>query len=103
MDSGKGKGFVFPPEVGLPGTIVASNISSDRETGVGSWTDGEKIRAIRDGVGRDGRALFPMMPYEYYRHLCDEELSAIYAYLKAQPSDANAVEKRPELPKKTSG
>ena len=54
---------MFPAELGLPGTVVAQNITPDKETGIGGWTDGEKIRAIREGIDREGRALFSMMPY----------------------------------------
>ena len=61
VEAGRGKGYVFPAEIGMPGTVVASNITPDRETGIGAWTDGEKIRAIREGIDRDGRVLFPMM------------------------------------------
>src|SRR5690349_12687193 len=65
VESGRGRGNVFPPDMGLPGTVVAPNITPDRETGIGTWTDGEKMRAIREGVDKDGRALFPMMPYPF--------------------------------------
>ncbi len=85
MESGRGKGVVFPPELGLPGRIVASNITTDRETGLGAWTDGEKIRAIREGISRDGRALFPLMPYENYRHMSDEDVFSLVAYLNTLP------------------
>ena len=63
IESGRGKGYVFPAEMGMPGTLVATNITPDRETGIGAWTDGEQFRAIREGIGRGGRVLFPMMPY----------------------------------------
>ncbi|MBK9169441.1 MAG: cytochrome c [Bryobacterales bacterium] len=85
VESGRGAGWVMPPELGLPGRIVASNLTPDPETGLGSWTDGEKIRAIRDGISRDGRVLFPMMPYEFYREMADEEAEAIVAYLNSLP------------------
>ncbi len=55
----EGSGEVMP-EKGLPGIIVAPNITADRETGAGKWSDDELARAIREGVGHDGRALFPM-------------------------------------------
>ncbi len=77
---GRGKGLVFEEE-GLPGTLAIPNITSDRETGIGAWTDGEKIRAIRDGIGRDGRALFPMMPYIYYKNMSDYDVECLVAYL----------------------
>lgn len=77
----RGKGFVFPADMGLPGSVVASNITPDGETGIGAWTDGEKLRAIRDGVSRDGRALFPMMGYPRFRRMSDEDAEALVAYL----------------------
>jgi len=90
VSSGRGKGMVMPLE-GLPGRIVASNITPDKETGIGSWTDGEKIRAIREGIGKDGRALFPLMPYEQYRSMADEDVQALVAYMNALPPVKNAL------------
>src|SRR6185503_21299802 len=87
----RGQGFVFPQEVGLQGTIVESNITPDRETGIGAWTDGEKIRAIREGIGRDGRVIFPLMPYQNYRLMSDEDLYALVAYLNSLPAVRNPL------------
>jgi mono/diheme cytochrome c family protein len=81
VEGGRGKGFAFPPELGLPGTVVAPNITPDKETGIGNWTDGEKIRAIREGVSRDGSALFPMMPYQLLRNMSDEDVESLVAYM----------------------
>jgi mono/diheme cytochrome c family protein len=82
VDSGRGRGNVMSDLVkGLPGQVVAPNITPDRETGIGAWTDGEKIRAIREGVDKDGRALFPMMPYQSYRRFSDDDVQAVVAYL----------------------
>lgn len=86
-----GSGSSFPPELGLPGNVVAPNLSSDRETGIGAWTDGEIARAIREGVSRDGRALFPMMPYTAYRDMSDADLHALIAYLRTLPAVRNAL------------
>jgi hypothetical protein len=69
----------------LPGTIVAPNITPDPETGLGAWSDGEKIRAIREGIGRDGRVLFPMMPYTNFRKMSDEDVESLVAYLNSLP------------------
>lgn len=80
-----GVGFEFPEELGLPGKVVAPNLTSDRQTGLGGWTDGEIVRAIREGVSRDGRALFPFMPYPQYRNMSDEDVFAIVAYLRTLP------------------
>lgn len=77
-------GRVFPDELGLPGRIVAPNISPDPETGIGQWTDGEVVRAIREGVSRDGRPLFPFMNYLVYRKLPDSDVLAIVAHLRRQ-------------------
>ena len=79
--SGKGRGWEFPEELGLPGRLVAPNITPDAETGIGKWTDGEKIRAIREGVDKDGRALFPMMPYPSFAKMSDEDVESLVAYL----------------------
>jgi len=91
VEGGLGKGKVMPEEMGLPGTIVASNLTSDKETGVADWTDGELIRAIRDGIGRDRRALFPLMPYSEYRHLSDSDVEAIVAYIRTLPAASNRL------------
>jgi mono/diheme cytochrome c family protein len=80
---GMGIGFIFPVELGLPGTVVAPNITPDVETGIGAWTDGEKIRAIREGISRDGHGLFPMMPYRFYRNMSDEDVYAVVAYMNS--------------------
>ncbi len=78
-------GEVMPIE-NLPGRIVAPNITPDPETGAGRWTDDQLTRAIREGIGHDGRALFPMMPYSTYRNMSDEDLAAIIVYLRSLPA-----------------
>jgi mono/diheme cytochrome c family protein len=75
-------GRVFAASMGLPGTVVAPNISPDPESGLGQWTDGEIARAIREGVSRDGRPLFPMMNYQNYAKLPDSDVMAMVAYLR---------------------
>jgi mono/diheme cytochrome c family protein len=70
---------------GLPGQIVAPNISPDPETGAGSWTDDQLARAIREGIGHDGRALFPLMPYPHFSHMSDEDLASVIVYLRSLP------------------
>ena len=93
IPGGQGKGVVFPPELGLPGTVVAPNLTPDKETGLGQWTDGEKMRAIREGISRDGRVLFPMMPYTYFRRMSDADVQAVVAYLNSLPPIRNALPK----------
>jgi Cytochrome c len=70
--------------IGGPVHIRAQNLTPDKETGLGSWTDGEIARAIREGVSKDGRNLFPQMPYLTYRQtLSDGEILDIIAYLRS--------------------
>ena len=59
--SREGAGRVFIEESGF--RIVAPNITSDPETGIGNWSDDAIARAIREGIAVDGRVLFPIMPY----------------------------------------
>jgi hypothetical protein len=70
---------------GLPGTICFRNISSDPVTGIGAWSDGEIIRAIREGIDRDGNAMFPIMPYIIYASLSDSDVEAVTAYVRTLP------------------
>jgi mono/diheme cytochrome c family protein len=84
-------GFVFDKNLGFPGVVAAQNITPDHETGLGAWTDGEILRAIREGVDRDGKALFPMMPYSGFRHLADDDAEAIVAYLRTMHPVKNQV------------
>ena len=75
----------------LPGRIVASNITPDPETGAGNWTDDQLARAIREGIGHDGRALFPMMPYQQFRHMSDEDLASLVVFLRTLPPVQHAL------------
>ena len=74
----------------FPGTICFRNITPDKETGIGNWTDGEIMRAVREGIHRDGQTLFPIMPYFIYRNLADDDLKAVVAYLRRLDPVANA-------------
>ena len=77
----KGGGRIFGQGRLPKGTlIVAPNISSDPEYGAGAWMDGDFVRALRQGIGHDGRILFQLMPYEYFRNLSDEDLASVIVY-----------------------
>jgi hypothetical protein len=92
--SGRASGNVLSEFViGLPGVVVAPNLTPDRDTGIGTWTDGEKIRAIREGVDRDGNALFPMMPYQGFRKMSDEDVESVVAFLDSLPPVRNPLPK----------
>jgi len=70
---------------------VAPNLTPDSETGAGTWSDDALARAIREGIGHDGRTLFPMMPYEHYKHLSDEDVASIVVYLRSLPAVRNPL------------
>ena len=70
---------------GFPGQVYAPNITPDPATGAGTWSDDQLARAIREGVGHDGRALFPFMPYPDFRNLSDEDLASVIVYLRSLP------------------
>jgi mono/diheme cytochrome c family protein len=85
-----GSGFDYTTW-GYPGQI-APNITPDRQTGIGDWSDDMLARSIREGVGHDGHFLDPnVMPYEFYRHMSDEDLASIIVYLRSRPPIRNAL------------
>jgi Cytochrome c len=61
---------------------VAANITADPTAGIGSWTDAEIVRAIRQGVARSGRRLAPPMPFSFYAGLTDGDVADVVAYLR---------------------
>ena len=76
---------------GLPfklpfGTIYASNITPDKETGIGNWTDADFVRALHRGVGKDGEMLYPAFPYASYALMSTDDALAIKAYLFSLPA-----------------
>ncbi len=81
MVSKEGAGRVMFEDGGLK--MVAPNITPDADTGIGKWSDDAIARAIREGVAADGRALFPVMPYQQFRHMSDEDLASIVVYLRS--------------------
>lgn len=79
------------PLSNFPGTAVAPNITPDPQTGAGNWSDDELARAIREGIGHDGRGLFPLMPYQEYRSMSDEDVTSLVVYLRSLPPAKNAL------------
>ena len=71
--------------------LVVPNITPDVETGAGRWTDDMLARAIREGVGHDGRALHPQMWYPIFRFLSDEDLASVVVYLRSIPPVRNPL------------
>ena len=71
--------------------LAPPNITPDKETGAGTWTDDMFARAIREGVGHDGRALSQAMPYNSFKRLSDEDLASVIVYLRSLPPVHNVV------------
>jgi mono/diheme cytochrome c family protein len=73
------------------GTLVAPNITPDRDTGIGDMTDGEFLATLHDGRGHDGRRLYPAMPYPAYTKMTDDDVLAIRSYLGTVAPVSNKV------------
>lgn len=71
------------------GTIYSTNITPDPEHGIGAWSEEAFIRAMHQGIDREGRHLYPAFPYDRFSKVDEEDIRAIYAYIMAdvQPSD----------------
>ncbi|MFQ3200008.1 MAG: mono/diheme cytochrome c family protein [Zhongshania sp.] len=63
------------------GTLYSTNITPDPGVGIGQWSLPAFSRAMREGVSRDGSHLFPAFPYTHFKHLSDEDISSLYAYV----------------------
>ena len=77
------------------GTLYSNNITPDEATGIGSWSLQAFIRAMKQGVARDGTHLYPALPYEHFTHVSDEDLQAVYAFLMTrQPVSQTAPDNK---------
>src|SRR6476646_1050707 len=76
------------------GSVPARNISQDRETGIGGWTDQQIAEAIRNGRNSRGEQLFPIMPYLTYHGMSDQDLADLVAFLRTVPATSNRVPDR---------
>ena len=78
-----GKPFTGGLAFKLPmiGTIYSTNITPDQETGIGSWSDEEFLKALHQGIGKGGKHLYPAFPYTSYALMADSDVLAIKAYL----------------------
>jgi nicotinate dehydrogenase subunit B len=78
------------------GLIWSTNITPDVATGIGAWSYPAFERAMREGIHRDGRHLYPVFPYSHFAKATDADLQALYAYLMAQ-TPVRAENRNPEL------
>jgi len=73
------------------GTSFARNLTPDKTTGIGAWTEAHFIKVLRTGIRGNGAPLRPLMPWEWYQQLTDDDLKAIFAYLRTLPPIHNDV------------
>ncbi len=68
------------------GTMYTPNITSDKTTGIGNWTEQDFDRALREGISKKGHYYFPAFPYPYFNKLSPQDVHDIWAYLNAIPA-----------------
>jgi mono/diheme cytochrome c family protein len=73
------------------GTIYGSNLTPDRETGIGTWPEEAFRRAMRDGVDREGRQLYPAFPYDHFTKATDGDIHALYSFLMSRSAVKNQI------------
>jgi len=86
-------GVSFPTAFGV---IYSTNITSDKKYGIGAWTLAQFTAALRQGIGADGRHLYPVFPYSAFTKLSDPDVAALFAYFQtvapvARPAPRNAL------------
>ena len=92
---GKG-GDIFDQKFGFPGVYYAKNITPE---GISRYTDGELFRTITTGVSKEGKALFPVMPFHYYGQMDEEDIKSIIAYIRTlKPIANNVPESKSDFP-----
>jgi mono/diheme cytochrome c family protein len=96
---GGGKPFAGGLGIKSPiGTIYSTNITPDVKTGIGRWSYGEFERAVRRGIGHDGSALYPAMPFPSYASTTVEDTRALYAYFMHGVAPVDQANKRNDIP-----
>lgn len=83
-------GDLFDQKFGFPGKYYAKNITP---TGISRYTDGELFRVITTGVDKEGKAMFPVMPFRYYGQMDEEDIKSIIAYIRTLKPIKNDVPK----------
>ena len=78
------------------GTVYGTNITPEPETGIGRWSLPAFVRAMREGVDREGRHLYPAFPYDHFTRMTDDDLQALYAFLMTR-EPIHAVPPRNDL------
>ncbi|QPM90330.1 molybdopterin cofactor-binding domain-containing protein [Pseudooceanicola algae] len=82
------------------GTLASTNLTPDAETGLGNWSYAAFARAMRQGISRDGRHLYPAFPYTSFARMTDPDLQALYAYLQTlEPVRAETAAAQMRVPR----
>lgn len=68
------------------GTFYSPNITPDKKTGIGHWTESDFVRAMKKGRSPEGRNYFPVFPYVYFANISDDDAKALYAYFMSVPA-----------------
>ena len=86
------------------GTVYGTNITPEPDTGIGRWSEAAFARAMREGVDRAGRHLYPAFPYDHFTRLTDEDLGALYAFVMTRdPVRAETPSDRIPVPRAAVG
>lgn len=94
----RGKPFAGGRPMHTPfGVLHTTNITPDPDSGIGRWSEAAFTRAMREGVDREGRHLYPAFPYEYFARLTDDDIRALYAFVMTR-EPVRAENKPHELP-----
>ncbi|MFB9948559.1 cytochrome c [Rhizobium puerariae] len=86
-----------PLSGGLPletpfGQLIPPNITPDKATGIGNWSEQDFFRAMKTGIGHDGKRLYPAMPYPAYTKMTDQDIGNLWSYLRTVEPVFNPVE-----------
>jgi mono/diheme cytochrome c family protein len=94
-----GKAFAGGLKMGTPlGAIYSTNITPDSETGIGSYTLADFEGAVRQGIAKDGRHLYPAMPYPSYSKLTEADVAALYRFFMKQVPPVHQANLQSEIP-----
>jgi alcohol dehydrogenase (quinone), cytochrome c subunit len=94
-----GKAFAGGLSMGTPmGAIYTTNITPDKDTGIGDYSFEDFDRAVRQGVAKDGHHLYPAMPYPSYAKVTDEDVRALYDFFMKEVPPVRQVNKPSEIP-----
>ena len=94
----RGKPFAGGLQMMTPmGAIYSTNITPDRDTGIGQYSEDDFKRAMREGVAKDGHNLYPAMPYPSYAKVNDDDMHALYAYFMQGVAPVKQANREPDI------